>query len=557
MEALHRLLGEDEDDGILYRSTPNVLFREWQLRVVAILPHISGSISFICSLLLLFMLFRAKQQVNSMRGRLLLGKVVADLIQSMSLCLSTVPAPRGTIGVWNPLGTATTCQLQGFFIFMGTTTSLLYTSASCIYFVGVIKYKINEDCMVKREMLFHALPILWGFLGGIILLFRDSFQPDVGYCWASPLMTNEDELRGATLQFFSSLITWLFILPCLVLLVTMCHTMLNIYLLFHWEKREKKENRRKREERRRQREEEHRREEEENASVNSSIDSEYSGIFRINSRGDEMQIGVSWYNESISGNGLNRSHTLIRQSNLGRGSQPAPINRGNPFQSEVYVIRTAIRYFLAFLCSYFFLFVTIGLSFASNISRDHLFVWRCLEIFFFSLQGCFNFVIYFEPKFMVARQGHVNTWLQAFFQTINTGGEPASRPNIRQIGQGRLNCFQLDEKDKSDNGSESETGAITNDSPFVARINKVDDESVHSGLSEGPLPNSESNPFESRESIDSIFPNDFVGTSSQDRYCSEEGNCHHEYPARIDSQNSSHCNYQSSSSDYSQSSIDV
>ena len=222
-----------------------------------------------------------------------------------------------------------------------------------------------------------------------------------------------------------------------------------------------------------------------------------------------------------------------------------------------YVNRTALRYILAFLCAYFFLFVTIGLSFTSNISHDHFFVWRSLEIFFFSLQGCFNFFIYFQPKFMVARQGHVNTWLQAFFQTINTGGEPARRPAIRQVGQrGRQphNCFHLDENDKSDNGSESKTGALTNDSPFLPKINKVEDEIVHSGLSEGPLPNSESaDHLASRESIEIDH---FGGGSSQDDgyHSSGKMGLHHEYPVNTDSQSSSHCHYQSSSSDYSQSS---
>ena len=41
------------------------------------------------------------------------------------------------------------------------------------------------------------------------------------------------------------------------------------------------------------------------------------------------------------------------------------------------------------------------------------------------------FIYVFQPKLMVARQGHVITLLQ----TIGTSGKPARRPAIRQVGQ--------------------------------------------------------------------------------------------------------------------------
>jgi hypothetical protein len=541
MESFQEQAEEEDANGTL---------REWQQRFISILPNLSGSVSLLCSLVLLYMLFRSKQKIKTVQRRLIFGKGMADVLQSAWMALSTLPAPQGTAHVWNPRGTQATCDAQGFSIYFGTSASLLYTSAICIYYMCVIKYRMNEAAMKKYEILFHAFPILWGLVGGLILLHQGNFKPDIGWCWPSGLLDNGD--AG---DFFKSSAAWIILLPFIILLISMCLSMLNIYLLFHSEERQRKKSRRKREKSRLKKEEARRAREEKlrNApplSDCSSLDSDWNGISRANSSGDRMFLGFSEEPTGV------RSHVLIRQSCVGRAA-PTNNRRNTPF-----AMRTAFRYIASYICAFFFSFVIVILRF-NNISSDYVFVFSAFAIFFYPLQGCFNFVVYFQPKYVVVRGNNMrHTVLQAIFQTINTDGEMARRPNVRQVGRRRPDFFQIDHIIDDEDRSESETGAITNDSPFLARavgsvaskpsVSPKMFEEVVEGVSDGPLPNSSNDPFDSRESIESIS-NHFDPPSSQEDFSDER--CHHEYPSSRDSEQSQ-CNYQSSSSGYSQSSVE-
>lgn len=534
---------------------------QWYLRLLSILPNISGSISLLCSLVLLYMLFRSKQQIKIAQRRLIFGKGVADVLQSAWMTLSTLPAPE-TAHVWNPHGTQATCNAQGFSIFFGTSVSLLYTSGLCIYYMCVIKYRMNETRMLKYEILFHAVPILWGLVGGLILLYRGDFKADAGWCWANGLMDRvEDNVESSVgRNIFTSSTTWIVTLPFIILFITICFSMLTIFLLFHSEERQRQDIRNKREESRRKEEEARRRREE--TMINepplsecSSLDSDtaYDGIYRANSGGDRMHLG---FLEDPTGS---RSHELIRQSGLRRAS-PAN-NRRNAFDLKgQFVIHTAFRYIAAYFCAFLFSFILVILS-HGEVSSDIFKVCWALAIFCYPLQGCFNFIVYFQPKFVAVRKNNVrHTFLQAFFQTIDTDGESARRPNIRQLGQ---SAFKVKSDEEDQSGGESETGAITNDSPFLQKgaggsvASKISVPKYFergggfSAVSDSPLPNN-SNPLDSRESIESIS-NEFEGSSSQDF---SDGIRHHEYdPSSSTDSQRSQCHYQSSSSSaYSQSS---
>ena len=153
-----------------------ITYTTQQLKVMAILPMISGPLSMLGSSLIVLKIFRErKKRVSQTYHRILLGFSILDILGSFAYCFSTLPSPVGTPDVWGARGNRSTCTAQGFFIVTGTGI-VYYNAALMIYYVLTICFNVPEvklrkhyDPWVHRFVLFFSfLPSVLGVVLGMM-----------------------------------------------------------------------------------------------------------------------------------------------------------------------------------------------------------------------------------------------------------------------------------------------------------------------------------------------------------------------------------------------------
>ena len=134
-----------------------------------IISGCSGSLSAICSILIIYMIILSQNRLSSTYHRLMFCMSVFDIIGSISMALTTLPMPSddeivnayGYAGT--RLGTIRTCELQAFFMMVGTYGTHSYTAALCIYYLCILGYQRSFDAVKK-----HVEPYLHLGVGLII-----------------------------------------------------------------------------------------------------------------------------------------------------------------------------------------------------------------------------------------------------------------------------------------------------------------------------------------------------------------------------------------------------
>ena len=157
---------------------------EIPLRIaLEVIPTITGSVSFVSSVYLLYRILRERRCSKSKtRDQLLLGLSSLDVCGSLGLSFSTFVAPIGRD--WSR-GTIETCTMQGFLVQLGLGVPL-YNAALCIYFILAVRYNI-PDSRLSRWMVpavhLTVLPYILGTAtyGAATNVFN--FAGSMG-CWA-------------------------------------------------------------------------------------------------------------------------------------------------------------------------------------------------------------------------------------------------------------------------------------------------------------------------------------------------------------------------------------
>jgi hypothetical protein len=165
--------------------TTESLLSALELKTLVVTPIISGSISFVASMTIIFMIYRSRIKLSTTYRRLVFGISVFDLIQSISQILSTFPMPAGYI--WGASGNQTTCSIQGFLTVFGVSGTLLYSVSLSIYFISIIKFN-RSDIDIKRniEPYLHAISLAYCLIGGIYPWVTDNYNPAGTTCWVFP-----------------------------------------------------------------------------------------------------------------------------------------------------------------------------------------------------------------------------------------------------------------------------------------------------------------------------------------------------------------------------------
>ena len=87
--------------------------------------------------------------------RLMLGLSFSDLVMSSSYFFSSWAVPKGTDGVFSPLGNTATCNAQAFFMQYGVSTPI-YNVALSFYFMFIVRLQWPERKCVEYEKWFHG-----------------------------------------------------------------------------------------------------------------------------------------------------------------------------------------------------------------------------------------------------------------------------------------------------------------------------------------------------------------------------------------------------------------
>eukprot|EP00573_Skeletonema_grethae_P007599 CAMPEP_0201710586 /NCGR_PEP_ID=MMETSP0578-20130828/58706_1 /ASSEMBLY_ACC=CAM_ASM_000663 /TAXON_ID=267565 /ORGANISM="Skeletonema grethea, Strain CCMP 1804" /LENGTH=735 /DNA_ID=CAMNT_0048199617 /DNA_START=286 /DNA_END=2493 /DNA_ORIENTATION=+ len=180
---------DKEDTGFF-----NTYFQDkYKSKALAIIPKVTGMISFLSSLLLASYILSSKKRRSSVFGRIMVGLSISDLFSSAMMFLSTWPMPKPKLEenrFWLPLyaaGTTETCSAQGFFLQLGLCTATFYQTTLLLYYFLTIVMERRESQIKKWEVFFHLVPCAVGLgtsIAGLVLkLYNPISRGSV--CWIS------------------------------------------------------------------------------------------------------------------------------------------------------------------------------------------------------------------------------------------------------------------------------------------------------------------------------------------------------------------------------------
>ena len=152
-------------------------------KVKAIVPMISGSISWISSCALILTILKSRQRLSVTFHRIMVVMSLSDLISSFAISLGAIPCPVYS-NLWLSSGNKASCEVQGFFgAFMMTTP--LFNGMLCIHFLLSIKYGVSANIRKAIDPFLIIIPLIWGFFTSSYYLVTNAYNPHVGtkICW--------------------------------------------------------------------------------------------------------------------------------------------------------------------------------------------------------------------------------------------------------------------------------------------------------------------------------------------------------------------------------------
>eukprot|EP00555_Chaetoceros_dichaeta_P005705 CAMPEP_0198262274 /NCGR_PEP_ID=MMETSP1447-20131203/10814_1 /TAXON_ID=420782 /ORGANISM="Chaetoceros dichaeta, Strain CCMP1751" /LENGTH=481 /DNA_ID=CAMNT_0043950457 /DNA_START=145 /DNA_END=1590 /DNA_ORIENTATION=+ len=199
-----------------------------------IIPVVIAPISVISSSIIIIMVLRSREKLNHMYHRLMVGFSTADIFVSAAMSFSSLPGPQDNPSpkVWKSIGSQGTCDAQGFFFMLGSSSAPLYFLSLQIYYLCVIKYEMNLEEIKKIEPFLHGVPVLIGLISAIVPLATESMNPGYSWCWVQsfPLGCNADPNVECTRGAHASIQRWVFVgAPLIIILVIASVVMWMIY----------------------------------------------------------------------------------------------------------------------------------------------------------------------------------------------------------------------------------------------------------------------------------------------------------------------------------------
>lgn len=160
-----------------------------------ILPTITGTLSTICSMIILHVIRMSPQKLSTTYHRIMAFMSVFDIMASVCMALTTLPMPSDDIlrFAGPMLGNKTTCQIQGYVLLMGLVGGgSLYMCLSW-YFVCRMTFKMDTEKIRKRlEPVFYMYCISLTVFLSSTNLHSDMINtvPNEQFCLIASVHTN-------------------------------------------------------------------------------------------------------------------------------------------------------------------------------------------------------------------------------------------------------------------------------------------------------------------------------------------------------------------------------
>ena len=185
-------------------------------------PRASDILSALCSVLIVAHVIRTHGKQYTVYHGLMMSMSVYDIAGSIAWALSTYPIPvydefGFPTGIYGAHGSEASCTAQGFSVQLGYT-GIFYNMALSFYYLLVIRYGWREDRLQKVKVLFHGIPLLFGW--GLAFAGIPFYELSYWGCWILP--------EPGTPRFARSLI--FFIVPLMIVLVLASINMLLVYM---------------------------------------------------------------------------------------------------------------------------------------------------------------------------------------------------------------------------------------------------------------------------------------------------------------------------------------
>jgi len=354
----------------------------------AIFQTVASIVSLLASITILWMVFRSHEQLSSIFHRLLLMLSISDIISSIAIGLSTIPIPSEYKDIiWNAKGNTTTCQMQGFFIFIGSMAAPLYNCSLCWYYVFVVKFQKKDDYIKKTvEPFLHGIPIIFSLIGAVTILVNGAFNANMSFCFIGTDPTCDDfdciSSFDAKMLFIIFSAAPYIILP-IVILVTMG---IMFQAVLAQEKTRKRYG---------------------------------SIVLRGNIKSRIALMSESSEDTSKKGNMkilLSKMNSVTSTSSV-RSSRET--TRNNPKMSRL-ILNRALAYSFGFIFTYT---LPMIISINTLLNRETGFFLSILARILFPLQGFFNFLIFIYPRVLHAKRSSSNiSWYKAFVQGLYSKG---------------------------------------------------------------------------------------------------------------------------------------
>ena len=149
---------------------------ESQLRVISILPMFTGTLSLFGSATVIYIISRSHAGLKTTYHRLVFGMASTDILQSLCQAFSTLPVPKGTIGIMYAMGTDTTCNIQGFIQVFSCISTLTYLCGLTGYFLLAIKFEVSDEMIEKwYEPIIHFYTIGFSLANSIFVAIHSGF----------------------------------------------------------------------------------------------------------------------------------------------------------------------------------------------------------------------------------------------------------------------------------------------------------------------------------------------------------------------------------------------
>jgi len=188
-----------------------------------IIPMVTGSISFLSSMIIISIVLRSMSGIKTTYHRIILCMSSADCLTSLTIALTTIPMPKDVIYPFDmpSYGNIATCEAQGLIFIMGTGLILCMNGILNIYYLCTLRYNMTEKtfrCYLEIPLYIVSL-LISITLPSTALLNQELLNPSPSFpiCVSSTYPLNctkadnpecrGDGGRGAFVPWFYSTIT--------------------------------------------------------------------------------------------------------------------------------------------------------------------------------------------------------------------------------------------------------------------------------------------------------------------------------------------------------------